>query len=627
MALSSLGLHLLAVASTPLLAPVCAEESQALEYLGTGYNIIIGDPHTVRDRDPGWQRDIISRSYLKEEWVKSDGRCSYDASNFQITGAKSAQKSMKSEWNTKTSVGLFKIIQASFTASSSVQEMDKPSRSYGFTYFETRAECHLKTATLPAPSVKYDFTSDFEAAVKAIPTDASTQWVIDNFIGYFGTHYTDTICSGGLMGKRSWMSKQSFDSLWLQSGHCHTTNDDATTAFQEAIQSGGSSSFCIGCSTFVPGDAEKWGDQVKDNLEPIGSSSNLLVAISELLIPIHFPNADAQVLKLQKATVERALEALCTAYKKEGCTTNPKDRLDIPPRTILEGSWVESVQWSPDGGTLASGTGDQLVRLWDAVTGRLLRSLPGHTDLVYSVAYSPDGTHILSGSNDKTIRVWDAVNGTCLQTLTGHNDSVNSVGYSPDGTHILSGSYDETVKVWDAVTGTCLQTLTGHTDPVKSVAYSPDGTHILSGSNDKTIRVWDAVTGKCLQTLTGHTNAVKSVAYSPDGTHILSGSWDQTLKIWDAVTGNCLQTLTGHTYLVTSVGYSPDGTHILSGSGDETIKVWDAVSGICLQTLTGHTYLVTSVGYSPDGAHILSGSEDKTIRVWDAPAKLLQTFV
>ncbi|CAE7759348.1 unnamed protein product [Symbiodinium microadriaticum] len=113
---------------------------------------------------------------------------------------------MKREWNTKTSVGLSKIIQAAFTASYSVQEMDKKSRSYGFTYFETRAECHLKTAKLPAPFVKYDFTSDFEAAVKAIPTDASTQWVIDNFIGNFGT-------PGGLMGKRSWMSKQSFDSL------------------------------------------------------------------------------------------------------------------------------------------------------------------------------------------------------------------------------------------------------------------------------------------------------------------------------------------------------------------------------------------------------------------------------
>ena len=478
----------------------------------------------------------------------------------------------------------------------------------------------------------------------------SSRWVIDNIIGNFGTHYTDTICSGGLMGKRSRMSKQSFDSLqekakqkgfsldiaakgtfWKitdpHNSEGHTTNDDATQAFQEAIQSGGSSSFCIGCSSFVAGDAEKWGDQVKDNLEPIGSSSNLLVAISELLIPIHFPNADAEVLKLQKATVERALEALCAAYQSEGCTTNPKDRLDIPPRTILEGSSVTSVQWSPNGGTIVSGSDDNLVRVWDAVTGNCLQTLTGHTILVTSVAHSPDGTHILSGSWDSSIKIWDAVTGNCLQTLTGHTYEVFSVAYSPDGAHILSGSSDKTIRVWDAVTGNCLQTLTGHTDFVYGVAYSPDGTHILSGSRDSSIRVWDAATGNCLQTLTGHTSWVWSVAYSPDGAHILSGSEDNTIKIWDAVTGNCLQTLTGHTRGVNSVAYSPDGAHILSGSLDHTIKIWDAVTGNCLQTLTGHTDSVESVAYSPDGAHILSGSMDKTIRVWDAPAQFFQTFV
>ncbi|CAE7551043.1 HET-E1 [Symbiodinium sp. CCMP2592] len=661
MAFSSirLALRVLTMASVPLLAPIVHAESQALAYLGTGYDIIKGDPHVERDRDPGWRNDIIERSYLQEEWVKPDGRCSYDATNFKITGAKSAQSSMKSEWSSKTSIGLFKIIQAAFTASSSVQTMDKESRSEGFTFFETRAECHLQTAKLPAPTIKYNFTADFEAAVKAIPSDASTQWVIDNFIEYFGTHYTETICSGGLMGKRSWMSKQSFDSFqqtakqkgfsldiaakgafWIfadpHNSEGHTTNNDATQAFQEAIQSGGTSSFCIGCSSFVAGDAEKWGDQVKDNLEPIGSSSNRLAAISELLIPVHFPNSDAQVLKLQKATVERALEALCTAYASEGCTTNPTDRLDIPPRTIIEGAFVNAVQWSHDGGTLASASEDYVVRLWDAVTGRCLRTLTGHTGGVQSVAYSPDGAHILSGSGDKTIKVWDADSGTCLQTLTGHNSSVIALAYSPDGSHIVSGSVsDNTIKVWDAVTGTCLRTLTSPDQnpdfEVSTVAYSPDGAHILSASFEGRLLLWDAVTGKCLQRLhASDAPAWTFAAYSPDGARIISGydDWHKgPIMVWDAFDGRYLQTLTGHSDTVLSAAYSSDGAHIVSGSRDKTIRVWDAVTGKCLHTLTGHTDQIASVAYSPDGAHILSGSDDKTIRVWDAPSKLLQTFV
>jgi WD40 repeat protein len=72
----------------------------------------------------------------------------------------------------------------------------------------------------------------------------------------------------------------------------------------------------------------------------------------------------------------------------------------------------------------------------------------GHTNKVISVAYSPYGTKIVSGSGDGIIKIWDANTGQCLKTLEGHSDDVNSVAYSPDGKRIISGSDDETVKIW-----------------------------------------------------------------------------------------------------------------------------------------------------------------------------------
>ena len=84
------------------------------------------------------------------------------------------------------------------------------------------------------------------------------------------------------------------------------------------------------------------------------------------------------------------------------------DRLDIPPRTIHEGYQVYSVQWHPDGTTFVSGSGDNMVKIWDASTGKCLQTLTGHTDYVWSVAYSPDGQHIVSGSQDEFIKIWDA---------------------------------------------------------------------------------------------------------------------------------------------------------------------------------------------------------------------------
>ncbi|KIM58957.1 hypothetical protein SCLCIDRAFT_127030 [Scleroderma citrinum Foug A] len=122
--------------------------------------------------------------------------------------------------------------------------------------------------------------------------------------------------------------------------------------------------------------------------------------------------------------------------------------------------------------------------------------LQGHTDLVTSVEFSPDGKRIVSGSSDKSVRVWDADTGVQIGSpLQGHTDWVMSVGFSPDGTRIVSGSEDKTVRVWDANKGLQIGSpLQGHTDLVRSVEFSPDGTRLVSGSDDKTVRIWDSGT-------------------------------------------------------------------------------------------------------------------------------------
>ena len=290
---------------------------------------------------------------------------------------------------------------------------------------------------------------------------------------------------------------------------------------------------------------------------------------------------------------------------------------DVSLRTLTgHTNMVFSASYSPDGTKIVSASYDDNIKIWDANTGACLQTLTGHTIGVFSASYSPDGTKIVSASWDNTIKIWNANTGTCLQTLTGHTNFVHSASYSPDGTKIVSASMDNTIKIWDANTGTCLQTLTGHTNFVESASYSPDGTKIVSASNDETIKIWNANTGTCLQTLTGHTENVNSASYSPDGTKIVSASGDNTIKIWDANTGTCLQTLTGHTNVVESASYSPDGTKIVSASNDNKIKIWDANTGTCLRTLTGHTDFVISASYSPDGTKIVSASRDNTIKIW-----------
>ncbi|WP_413160908.1 protein kinase domain-containing protein [Capilliphycus salinus ALCB114379] len=116
--------------------------------------------------------------------------------------------------------------------------------------------------------------------------------------------------------------------------------------------------------------------------------------------------------------------------------------------------------------------------------------LEGHSGHVYSVAFSPDGCTLASGSADQTIKLWDMETDREIATLKGHSNTVDSVAFSPDGRTLASGSSDKTVKLWDVKTQTEITTLKGHSDWVKSVAFSPDGNTLASGSSDNTIKLW-----------------------------------------------------------------------------------------------------------------------------------------
>ena len=175
--------------------------------------------------------------------------------------------------------------------------------------------------------------------------------------------------------------------------------------------------------------------------------------------------------------------------------------------------------FSPDGKTLVSASGDEIVKLWDAGSGVLLQTLEGHSDSVYAVAFSPDGKTLASASGDKTVKLWDAGSGVLLQTLEGHKYSVNAVAFLPDGKTLASASDDNTVKLWDAGSGVLLQTLEGHSSSVRAVAFSPDGKTLASASSDKIVKLWDAGSGVLLQTLDVK-SPIYTLSFSDDGTRL-----------------------------------------------------------------------------------------------------------
>jgi hypothetical protein len=117
------------------------------------------------------------------------------------------------------------------------------------------------------------------------------------------------------------------------------------------------------------------------------------------------------------------------------------------------------------------------------------------------VAYSPDGMWLASGSWDETVRVWEASTGALLKTLQGHTAGVTAVAYSPDGKRLAAGALDRAVRVWEASTGALLTTLKGHTSGVTAVAYSPDGNVLVSAGSDGSTMLFRVSDGSRLATL------------------------------------------------------------------------------------------------------------------------------
>src|SRR5262249_8650850 len=91
------------------------------------------------------------------------------------------------------------------------------------------------------------------------------------------------------------------------------------------------------------------------------------------------------------------------------------------------------------------------VRVWDATTGAPRLTLRGHRGEVDSVAYSPDGQTLASGCKDALIRLWDPRAGELTRTLSGHTGRVESLAFSPDAQTLASGGGggDTSVRLWD----------------------------------------------------------------------------------------------------------------------------------------------------------------------------------
>jgi WD40 repeat protein len=301
---------------------------------------------------------------------------------------------------------------------------------------------------------------------------------------------------------------------------------------------------------------------------------------------------------------------------------------------------ISTLAFSPDGKTLASGSWDSTIKLWDVATTTELQTLDKHSEKINCVTFSPDGRMLASSSWDKSIILWEVATGKQIKTLeaveqteedgkhfgtsTGHisNPGANSLAFSPDGRTLTVCGNGSTTQ-FEVSTG---KELVKIAEESNYATFSPDGKTLAVGFYDGTIKLRDSRSGKELGGLSGHSGSINSLCFSPNGSLLASGGGYDVVNIWNISTGEILQTLSNPENQVTSISFSSDGKTLACGDGDNTTKIWEVATGRKLKTLPnfsesvtdGWTSSVDSVMFSQDGKILATGSWDGTIKLWDA---------
>ena len=295
---------------------------------------------------------------------------------------------------------------------------------------------------------------------------------------------------------------------------------------------------------------------------------------------------------------------------------------------------INCVAFHPIFSSIATGSDDYTIKIWDWELGELERTIKGHTRAVLDVDYGgPRGGILLAScSSDLTIKLWDPADDyKNIRTLPGHDHSISAVrfihsgaaGAPSSGNLLVSASGDQTLKIWDVTTGYCVKTLRGHSEWVRDVFPSFDGRFLLSTGNDRTVRLWDISVSNPENKLTmmGHENVIQCCAFAPPASYthmatmaglkkppppsssaefMATGSRDKTIKLWDA-RGTCLKTLVGHDNWVSALVFHPGGKYLLSVADDKTLRCWDmSQDGKCVKVLNdAHDHFISCLRWAP----------------------------
>nr|UXY87520.1 prl1-like protein [Cryptomonas sp.] len=173
--------------------------------------------------------------------------------------------------------------------------------------------------------------------------------------------------------------------------------------------------------------------------------------------------------------------------------------------------WIYTLSFNYTHKMFATGSSDNIVRLWSLKSFKNLANFFGHVGAIKCVVFDEKHNSIFSGGDDLVIKYWDIEYNKNVRNYKGHISSIVKLIKYPSLNIILSGSRDNTVRLWDFRIRKEIMILLGHKNTVTCLLSNSEKPHIISGSLDNTIRFWDLVANKSTLILKNFQNGLKEM--------------------------------------------------------------------------------------------------------------------
>jgi serine/threonine protein kinase len=283
---------------------------------------------------------------------------------------------------------------------------------------------------------------------------------------------------------------------------------------------------------------------------------------------------------------------------------------------------TKSVAFTDDSRSLVSVGADRALKVWNANSGSLAKSIDLGGANATSVAVS--GRRAVTGHSDGNVVLWDLDAGSKISTFKRNEAAIWSVSFAGSNGQVLAASHDWSVTLWDAKTPLIpAHVYEGHESAAQAVTFtSAEGPFFASGSADKTVKLWNPGTEALVRTYKGHKDFVTALGFSNDGKTLASGSLDGGLRLWSTTANRLQRQLSVHKVKVTGLSFSPTNEHLASGDEDGLVRIWDYKKGRSARTLSVSGPAVSSLMFSPDGRKLAVASADGYVKVWDAAVKV-----